>query len=94
MKDVQVEVIINELCTNMFSDDERLRDISSVGRYSIPIAMSPNYWWVWFVNRTKDSHSTVASSWAGNGEHSLQEYHWTAGWVNWEPCKWLNANIA
>ena len=32
VKDIQVNVIINELCTNMFSDDERLRDISSVGK--------------------------------------------------------------
>lgn len=31
IKDTQVEVIINELCSNMFSEDERLRDISSVG---------------------------------------------------------------
>lgn len=32
IKDGQVEIIVNELCTNMFSDDERLRDISSVGK--------------------------------------------------------------
>ncbi|XP_019849564.1 PREDICTED: cullin-associated NEDD8-dissociated protein 1-like [Amphimedon queenslandica] len=31
IKDGQVEVIVNQLCGNMFSDDERLRDISSVG---------------------------------------------------------------
>ena len=33
IKDTQVEVIINELCSNMFSEDERLRDISSVGKW-------------------------------------------------------------
>ena len=32
IKDGQVEVIVNQLCGNMFSDDERLRDISSVGK--------------------------------------------------------------
>ena len=31
IKDSQIEVIINALCSNMFSDSERLRDISSVG---------------------------------------------------------------
>jgi cullin-associated NEDD8-dissociated protein 1 len=31
VKDSQTEVIINSLSTSMFSDDERLRDISSVG---------------------------------------------------------------
>ena len=31
IKDNQVEIIVNQLCTNMFNDDERLRDISSVG---------------------------------------------------------------
>ena len=31
VKDSQVELIVNEMCTNMFSEDERLRDISSVG---------------------------------------------------------------
>ena len=31
VKDGQVEVIINALCNNMFSDSESLRDISSVG---------------------------------------------------------------
>ena len=31
VKDTQVEVIINKLCANMVSDDEKLRDISSVG---------------------------------------------------------------
>lgn len=31
IKDSQTEVIINSLCSNMFSDSERLRDISSVG---------------------------------------------------------------
>lgn len=33
VRDNQVEAIINKLCANMFSDDERLRDISSVGKY-------------------------------------------------------------
>ena len=32
IKDGQVEVIINKLCSNMTSDDEKLRDISSVGK--------------------------------------------------------------
>lgn len=31
IKDNQIEVIINSLCSNMFSSSERLRDISSVG---------------------------------------------------------------
>lgn len=31
IKDSQIEVIINSLCSNMFSSSERLRDISSVG---------------------------------------------------------------
>ncbi len=31
IKDNQIEVVINSLCSNMFSDSERLRDISSVG---------------------------------------------------------------
>ena len=31
IKDSQIEVIINALCSNMFSTSERLRDISSVG---------------------------------------------------------------
>ena len=31
IKDSQIEVVINSLCTNMFSESERLRDISSVG---------------------------------------------------------------
>ena len=31
IKDSQIEVIINALCSNMFSESERLRDISSVG---------------------------------------------------------------
>ena len=31
IKDSQIEVIINALCSNMFSDSEKLRDISSVG---------------------------------------------------------------
>ncbi len=31
VRDGQIEVIINSLCSNMFSDSERLRDISSVG---------------------------------------------------------------
>ena len=30
IKDSQIEVIINSLCSNMFSSSERLRDISSV----------------------------------------------------------------
>ena len=33
VKDGQVEVIINSLCNNMFSDSESLRDISSVGMF-------------------------------------------------------------
>ena len=28
IKDSQIEVVINALCSNMFSDSERLRDIS------------------------------------------------------------------
>lgn len=31
MKDVQVETIVEHLCTNMCSDKEQLRDISSIG---------------------------------------------------------------
>ena len=33
VKDGQIEVIINTLCNNMFSDSESLRDISSVGTF-------------------------------------------------------------
>ena len=33
VKDGQIEVIINTLCNNMFSDSESLRDISSVGMF-------------------------------------------------------------
>lgn len=31
IKENQIEVVINSLCTNMYSESERLRDISSVG---------------------------------------------------------------
>lgn len=31
VKEVQVEVIVDTLCTNMISDKEQLRDISSIG---------------------------------------------------------------
>ena len=31
VKDVQVETIVEHLCTNMSSDKEQLRDISSIG---------------------------------------------------------------
>lgn len=31
IKDSQIEVVVNSLCANMFSESERLRDISSVG---------------------------------------------------------------
>jgi len=31
IKDNQIEVVVNTLCSNMFSDSEKLRDISSVG---------------------------------------------------------------
>ena len=31
VKDSQIEIIINSLCCNMYSESERLRDISSVG---------------------------------------------------------------
>jgi cullin-associated NEDD8-dissociated protein 1 len=40
IKDNQIEIIINDLCSNMFSDDERLRDISSVGLKTV-IAQLP-----------------------------------------------------
>lgn len=31
IRDTHIETIVNTLATNMFSDSERLRDISSVG---------------------------------------------------------------
>ena len=34
IRDTQIETIVNTLATNMFSDSERLRDISSVGKGS------------------------------------------------------------
>lgn len=33
IRDTHIETIVNTLATNMFSDSERLRDISSVGEY-------------------------------------------------------------
>ena len=32
VKDVQVETIVDTLCSNMLSEKEQLRDISSIGR--------------------------------------------------------------
>ena len=33
MKEYQVEWIVDTLCTNMTSDKEQLRDISSIGKF-------------------------------------------------------------
>ena len=35
VKDVQVETIVDTLCSNMLSEKEQLRDISSIGKSSI-----------------------------------------------------------
>jgi len=35
VKDVQVETIVETLCSNMLSDKEQLRDISSIGKFQI-----------------------------------------------------------
>lgn len=51
IKDNQIEVIINSLCSNMFSSSERLRDISSVGLKTV-ISEFP---------RTTQAVSTTAS---------------------------------
>jgi len=32
VKDVQVETIVDTLCSNMLSEKEQLRDISSIGK--------------------------------------------------------------
>lgn len=39
IKDSQIEVIINALCSNMFSDSEKLRDISSVGLKTVIVEL-------------------------------------------------------
>ena len=39
IKDSQTEVVINALCSNMFSDVERLRDISSVGLKTVIVEL-------------------------------------------------------
>jgi len=33
VKDVQVETIVDTLCSNMLSEKEQLRDISSIGKW-------------------------------------------------------------
>ena len=35
VKDVQVETIVDTLCSNMLSDREQLRDISSIGELQL-----------------------------------------------------------
>lgn len=35
VKDVQVETIVETLCSNMLSDKEQLRDISSIGKFQM-----------------------------------------------------------
>jgi hypothetical protein len=35
VKDVQVETIVDTLCNNMLSEKEQLRDISSIGLFSV-----------------------------------------------------------
>ena len=39
IRDTQIEAIVNTLATNMFSDSERLRDISSVGKCSAVLSV-------------------------------------------------------
>lgn len=51
VKEFQVETIVDTLCSNMISDKEQLRDISSIGKLSlafhllcISIPISSIYW--------------------------------------------------
>lgn len=58
VKEFQVETIVDTLCSNMISDKEQLRDISSIGKLSlafhllcISIPISSIYWDVkyWYL---------------------------------------------
>lgn len=49
VKEYQVETIVDTLCTNMLSDKEQLRDISSIGLKTVigelPPASSGNFYY-------------------------------------------------
>ena len=42
VKEIQVETIVDTLCTNMISNNEQLRDISSIGLKTVIAELSPN----------------------------------------------------
>ena len=42
VKEIQVETIVDTLCSNMISNNEQLRDISSIGLKTVISELSPN----------------------------------------------------
>lgn len=42
VKEIQVETIVDTLCTNMMSDKEQLRDISSIGLKTVIVELPPS----------------------------------------------------
>jgi cullin-associated NEDD8-dissociated protein 1 len=42
VKEIQVETIVDTLCSNMISNNEQLRDISSIGLKTVIAELSPN----------------------------------------------------
>lgn len=53
VKEFQVETIVDTLCSNMISDKEQLRDISSIGKLSLALLFTlylyPSHEYLWEI---------------------------------------------